>query len=235
MLIIAIPKSASTSLMLTFSRLHKLKARQDFSVSKKKIPQNCNIIHQFHSDIREFEDLEKYDSPNLIFKQHLYPSNNNLNLAQNIKKVVLLRDPIEIILAYRRGSLQGIHNLLEGYSIEMSESEWIALSKLNGLFSDLDFFYKEWYSKANPENTLFIQYYDYINNPKKTINRIEEFFDLQITDKRIKSVRARYSRRSKFGNLIFINLNKALSFVTKYLSYLKTKPNNRKNKTGIIR
>ncbi|AKP53031.1 sulfotransferase domain-containing protein [Cyclobacterium amurskyense] len=223
MLIIAIPKSASTSLMLTISKLHQLKSKQDFSFSKNRIPENCNIIHQFHSDIRELSNAEFLNNEHLVYKQHIYPSSNNLKLTTNIKKVVLLRDPTEIILAYRRGAIKSIHNLLKGYSIEMDDDEWVTQSKQDGLFFDLNYFYNEWKEKANPDNTLLIYYNEYVENPKQVINRIEKFYDLKTTKRNFSTVKARFTRRSNLNNFIYIYSNKLKDFFLSLLVYLKLK------------
>ncbi len=80
MLIIAIPKSASTSLMVTLGELHKISSTQDFSIKSNELPKGSNIIHTVHSDIREItqENVNKFNQRNMFYKQHIFPSDNNL-------------------------------------------------------------------------------------------------------------------------------------------------------------
>ncbi|WP_339903471.1 sulfotransferase domain-containing protein [uncultured Cyclobacterium sp.] len=217
MLIIAIPKSASTSLMLTISKLHNLNAKQDFSFTDNSIPDNCNILYSFHGDIRELKSIDFLKMKNTVVKQHLYPSSNNLNLTYNVKKVILLREPSEIVLAYRRGAIKSIHNLLNGYSVKMTEKEWLDQAKNDGLFSDLNFFCKEWINKSNPKTTLFVSYRDYVDNPKKVINKIEEFYGLKITARKFSTVKARFSRRSTIGDFSHSNYLKLKSYLINIL------------------
>lgn len=197
MLIIAIPKSASTSILLTIGKYQNKKATQDFSFGENRIPENCEILHNIHSDVREFDkaDVEQITIPNTIHKQHIYPSANNVKQFTAIRKVVLLRSPEDIILAYRRGAIKKVHTLLSGYDIAMTENEWIEKSKANGLYSDLRFFYNEWKEKALLDNTLFVHYEDYLLNAQEVINKIEVFFGLQPTQQKVKTIKVRYSRR----------------------------------------
>lgn len=205
MLIIAIPKSASTSLMLTLGKYHNLEAKQDFSFSKNRNPENCQFLYKLHSDVRNLidKDVSQVCNRNIINKQHIYPSSNNLLLFSNIKKVILLRSPDDIILAYRRSAMMNKRKLLPGYSIEMTENEWLEKSKSEGLYSDLMFFYEEWKEKAVPENTLFVHYQEYLQNPKTVLNKIEEFYELPLTQQKVKTIRARYSRRNGIDAFIF--------------------------------
>lgn len=55
MLVIAIPKSASTSLMKTISKIHQIPNEQYTSLNENEIPDETNVLHEFHSDVRELE------------------------------------------------------------------------------------------------------------------------------------------------------------------------------------
>lgn len=223
MLIVAIPKSASTSLMLTIGKYQNIKAIQDFSVRDNPPPKTCNKLHQLHSDIRELTEsnVEQLSKPQKINKQHIFPSPNNLQLLSNVKKVVLLRSPKEIVLAYRRGAIKNVHNLLPGYDIKMSEKEWLKKSKSDGLYDDLSFFFNEWKTKANAENTLFVNYTDYLKTPNKVINLIETFYHLPLTNQKITTIKARYSRHNNFTKLFDKIKNKTKSKLYSAIAKLK--------------
>lgn len=236
MLIIAIPKSASTSLLSTIGYLHDIKAIQDFSFSANSKPENCNILFNYHSDIRELDKLQvdNFSKKDIVNKQHIYPSDNNVNLLKNVKKVILFRDPHDIIYAYKRGALKKVHNLLNGYSNDMTDEEWINKSKRDGLYPDLEFFIKNWRNNADPKNTLFIEYNEYLNNTKETINRIEKFYGLPITSTDVSPIKARYSRHSNYDKLVINTMNKSKAIVIRLLEMLNLKTwvkNRLKNKS----
>lgn len=196
MLIIAIPKSASTSIMKTLGKIHRIKAIQDFSFADNPIPDNVNILNKYHSDIREItsKEVSKFSSSKILYKQHIFPTSNNLKLLQSIKKVILLRDTIEIILAYRRGAYKKVHTL-EEFSLKSDQNKWIERAKEIGLYSDLEYFNRKWKENSD-HNTLFIEYSDLIETPHTVLNKVEEFFNLPVTRNSFTLSKARYSRRN---------------------------------------
>ena len=217
MIIIAIPKSASTSLMLTLGKYHRMKAKQDFSFSENQIPEKCEILYRLHSDVRELRDRDvtRLAVPNRVYKQHIYPSPNNIAKLSKVKKVVLLRPADEIIPAYKRGAIKLDYSLLPGYDLDMSDQQWLEKSKTDGLFSDLLYFNNGWKEKAQPDYTLFVDYQDYLHKPQEVTNKIEEFFGLPITQTEIKTVKARYSKQNRGIQLISNSANKFVNFLLK--------------------
>jgi len=217
--------------MLTLSKYHKIEAEQDFDFAENDIPEGCKVLHRLHSDIRELtgNDLARLSDTSKINKQHIYPSSNNIQFFVDIKKVVLLRSPDEIVLAYRRGAMKEVHSLVPGYNTNMSEEEWLRKSEADGLYSDLTFFYTEWKKRANPENTLFIDYQDYVSSPQIVINNIEHFYGLSSTKKKIKTLKSRYSRRGPLSDILFKAKAKIKASVKRLLVVLgiKKEPNNK--------
>ncbi|WP_067148355.1 sulfotransferase domain-containing protein [Pseudotamlana agarivorans] len=198
MLIVAIPKSASSSLLTTLGKLHNLVAFQDFSFRNQSTPIMSNVVHTVHSDIRELTrtDVDRFCRDDVFYKQHIFPSENNLNLLKDRKKVILLRDSSEILLAYKRGAKEAHNGLPEGYSVKLSNKVFLEKAKRDGFNDDLEFFKNKWLESMDPRNTLVIYYKDYINNTNKVINEIEHFFNLTISNEKIIPVKARYSRVS---------------------------------------
>jgi len=196
MLIVAIPKSASTSLLKTFGVLHGIESVQDFSIKDYKAPEGASILNSIHSDLREItgELADRFSDEETLYKQHIFPSENNLSLLKNVKKVVLLRDPEEIVLAYYRGAHKKVHTLLEGYSLSFTQEEWIEKSRQDGLMNELHFFHDRWL-KEEDQNTLIIWYKDLLNKPKEVVNSMESLFGLKPTDGDVVLARERYSRR----------------------------------------
>lgn len=197
MLIIAIPKSASTSLMITLGKIHGVKSMQDFTLKENKIPEKSKVIHTVHSDIREIlqENVNQFNQEEIFYKQHIFPSDNNLKRLETIKKVVLIRDPKDILYAYLRGAKKKHNGLPKGYLYnELTRKKILKRAKNDGFFDDICFFRNQWKEKANLAYTLFIDYVDYVQNTKEVINKIEVFFNLPITSKEITPVKARYSK-----------------------------------------
>lgn len=197
MLIIAIPKSASTSLLLTLKKYHGIDATQSFYRDYSP-PSNSKFIHQLHSDIRTLTKKESssFEAPDHFYKQHIFPSEENLQLFSNVKKVILLRDPKEVLMAYRRGAKKGVHNLIPGFDINWSEEKWIQKAQEVGLWDDLNLFHDQWMNVAKKDNTLIVDYQNYVTRPNWVLNEIETFFNLPITEATVETVKARYSRET---------------------------------------
>ena len=223
MLIVAIPKSASSSLLNTLGELHPdLEVLQDFSFRENKIPDQSHKIHSVHSDIREITDFEvsKFKSRDFIYKQHIFPSENNLKALQNIPKVILLRPPEEILKAYKRGALKNHNSLPSGYNARMNSKQIFEKAKKDGFLEDLNFFYNTWISRSETDKTLIVHYSKYLKEPKETINQIEKFFDLPLTKTKVIPARARYSKLS-FKDYIKTKKKRLKTLLGPILSYFK--------------
>jgi hypothetical protein len=193
MLIISIPKSASTSLLDTFGKLHALPTRQ-LELPDHENSDSFLCLSGIHQDTLELktEDLSILLQQDRLYKQHIVPSENNLNLLKDIKKVVLLRNPYDVVLAYRRGIQKGIHGKKLNFNGSETEGEWLEKAEKNRLLQEVKFFYSQWKNHQDG-NTLLIEYHQLISDPKKVINLIEKFWNLPITLKNIRLSRKRYS------------------------------------------
>lgn len=202
MLIVAIPKSASTSLMKTMGILHGLPAQQKF-FKDAPVPATTKLLHSYHSDIREFnsEQADAFGDNSQFFKQHVPPTDNNLELVRGQKKVILLRDPKEIIEAYYRASKKKIHLERDEFKNCTTVDEWHQVAKENGLIDDLQWFYDRWKSEAQEyaEENLIIDYSSLIDNPKFVINEIEKFFNLDISES-VSLSKERFSRKASLSD-----------------------------------
>jgi hypothetical protein len=135
MLIIAIPKSASTSLMSTLGDLYKLPFEQQFK-NIQSFPINSKFINlaNYHSDCRELdhEIIKKWTKENKIYKQHVIPTENNMQLLKNHKKVILLRKPYDIICSYRRSAIKNLHKQKKEFKDCETKSECLKKVKKLG-------------------------------------------------------------------------------------------------------
>ena len=104
MLLIAIPKSASTALMETLARAHDLPCdmwRQWPGEESKEFP-NFHLQHSFGWEL-DSETSSDIVRSKTIYKLHIVPSSNNQILLEDYPKVILLRLTDDIIRAYKRG------------------------------------------------------------------------------------------------------------------------------------
>jgi hypothetical protein len=106
MLMIALPKSASSTLLKTFAAYHEKDGRQDFWGFSFPFPSEYEFLPFYHSDFREYHAylLKAWAVDAEFFKQHIPPTANNLFALKPYKKVVLLRDPVQTALAFRRNA-----------------------------------------------------------------------------------------------------------------------------------
>jgi len=199
MLIIAIPKSASTSLLHTLGDVHSLPSTQDFkSVKHHKIPEGFQYLGKYHSDVRELNEtiIKKWTEEMSFYKQHIPPTENNLSLLKDEKKVILLRNPKEIVLAYKRADDKDIHEKREEFEGCFTERDWLKRANEIGLYEELNLFYSKWGKVSS--NALVIDFEDLTSKEKETINLIENYFGLELSRGDLELKKYRYSQHSTF-------------------------------------
>ena len=210
MLVIAIPKSASTSLLDTLNKVYKIKSEQVF-YDWLKYPETYSLLYKYHKDIKEyqFDSIQKFSYNKCFYKQHIPPTKNNLKLLKEEKKVILLRNPNEIIEAYWRAEQKKIHNKRQEFSTSSTKDEWIREANSNGLYDDLQDFYNGW-SNVKDKYTLHISYNELIDDPRDIIQRIGEFFELPQINKKVTLSKKRYSHHGI-----------VLTYILKFLQFYK--------------
>jgi len=204
MLIVAIPKSASTSLVHTLGEIHSMPSKQEFLELKDyKIPNEYEVLASYHSDVREINQLilDEWNRSDIFYKQHIPPTPNNLKLLKNIKKVVLLRKPEDIILAYRRADTKGLHEKRKEFIGCVSENDWIEKAREIGLYTELENFYSGWISKS--ANNLIIYFDKLVDEEQATLEKISNFFSLRINKTNIELKKYRYSKYNSLQRFLF--------------------------------
>ena len=200
MLIVAMPKTASTSLMKTLGQLHDIPVQQR-AFPARAVPDEYHVLPSFHSDMRQIDQeiARSFADEGRLFKQHILPTDGNRRLLRDVRKVLLLRDPFEVVLAYRRGVLAATVAPRDVFAGCDSEAEWLRRSEESGLTADLQRFHAEW---ANDDgHTLIIEYTHLILDPTKQIRRVEAYFGWKTSRGPVKLRRDRYSR-SPISNLL---------------------------------
>lgn len=198
MLIAAIPKSASTSLMSTLGSLHGLPASQSFfddEFARRPAPPEYSRLANYHFDIRQLDRAlaEGVSKPGIVAKHHVPPSTMNLELLGEHRVVVLLRDPSEVVLAYRRGIRNRVHDPMNGFRDCDSQADWLRRARENGLLDDLERFREGWLSHEGP--ALVVRYDELVEDPTGVVRRIESFWTLPQTTGDVRLAKERYSRR----------------------------------------
>jgi len=196
MIFISIPKSASSSLLETFSVLHGLPSSQ-IDLKHLPIPKNFSSLGRIHQDVVNLDKAtySKLIQPDYLYKQHIPPTTNNIGLLKNQKKVILIRRNLkDIVLAYRRAVQKKIHRHFKDFLGCKSESDWFRRAQEVGLLNELNTFREGWLEEGRKsENTHIVFYSELINNPKEVLNSIEMFLGFPVSDKVALSKR-RYSR-----------------------------------------
>ncbi len=202
MLIIAIPKSASTSLLKTIGKLHLVEAEQKFALPGK-VPDDYRSLANFHTDVRELDDglIKVFSDKSKIYKQHIPPTPNNLQKLEDISKVVLLREPVDILKSYFRSYQKGLSKNKGVFAGFNNEDEWLAHAEKSGLADELNRFYRGWEEQCG-EKTLPVYYRDLMEDPGSVIKRIEQFLGLKVSTGNIHLAKSRYSRTNKTSGLM---------------------------------
>jgi hypothetical protein len=177
MLLIAEPKSGSTSLMWSIAEILKIQKKNGQNKLKEDVKcKGFEEIQKYHNTTvkRSYKFLEKYiESKTVIYKEHILPTLNHLlamgEIGRNI--VILLRDSKEIIESYKRI-----------FSVLPDIKKKIDLIKLK---EELDLFY-DIYERQKNKMYLKIYYKDIVLNFHKTIKKILIHYGFDISLEKIK-------------------------------------------------
>ena len=126
-------------------------------------------ISNFHGDIANIDRhlyekliLHLKNKKNYILKQHFPPTLNNRIFFEDFKKVILIRDPVEVVNKYKNNIL------LQNNDFR------------NFIISELESWIEGW---SNENNTLIIQKNELVSNTKNTLEQIGEYLDISFNIK----------------------------------------------------
>lgn len=229
MLIIAIPKSSSSSLLKTLSNLHEINDntkifRATNFARLKKVPkyQALRVIHsemlEINKEIVHLLDTHK----NALYKHHFPPTDNNQHLLTQTKKVILLRKPEEIIDSYRRGDQSGVFPIKDiRFLFCFSRKSWLRKAQKVGLYENLQNFYDGW--ESHQGDKLVIYYDEVVNDTLGVVKKIEKYFNLPVNAKVVLE-QERYSRSStniKWIQMLLSRMRLLLGVVKRKLLFSK--------------
>jgi len=166
MLLIAQPKSASTSLAKTIAAIGRLKNCK-LGIPGKKIDLPCkgfSQIQKYHNNMVERSPLflqQVISGRNIFFKEHLLPTKRHIEILNKIKGrvAILLRNPEDSLDSYRRGNVKGDMGKLER-DLKQFHQKWM------------------WYASNKP-HVITIDYEDLILNYNKTMRRLLDFYRIK--------------------------------------------------------
>jgi hypothetical protein len=193
MLIVAIPKSASTSLMATLGQVYQRPATQDF-FGDQAIPEGYPVLCRYHADTRLITDeqVRHWGGTDAFYKQHIIPVEPNREKLRSTRIVLLLRDPEEIILAYRRAELAELHPKRLEFAGCSTEREWLDQASRCGLLQELHDWTRTWLD--DPGEKLIIRHGELTADTNKVLDAIVDFWGLPRIQGTVELARERYTR-----------------------------------------
>lgn len=179
MLLIAIPKSASTALMETVARTHGLTCDMHYRWAGAKSEEFPKFGLQHDWDLElDTAAAEHAVTNDALFKLHILPTHNNLTLLKGRKKAVLLRQPEGIVGAYQRGHETGVYpQKTDSFSGCVTQADWLQRAKELGVYDDLKRFREKWLEVDDEK--LIIHFEDLTASPQREISRFEDYFGLR--------------------------------------------------------
>jgi hypothetical protein len=182
MLIIASPKSASSSLAETLSKATGL-AVCNAAVRGEILRHSPNasdfpVLAQVHpGDLQELTraQVAQISLYSGIKKHHIPPTRNNLAQLSATRKIILLRPAEDIIGAYWRGFQTGIWPLRHAAFRNASDIEtWQSIAGEIGLTRELERFNQGWLDHTGER--LLISYQELIAYSRAVIKSILDYF-----------------------------------------------------------
>lgn len=226
MLIIPIPKSASSSLAKSITKQNNgVSDNTDYfrQTYLRDLPpaQAYPRLKKTHSEMVELDKsvVERIAAnQTTIQKHHFPPTENNQRLLHNIKKVILLREPDEIVESYQRGDATGVFPVQDmNYLFCWNLNSWKKRSRVNGLLQELHNFKTQW--ETHEGEKLIIYYHDLVKNPETVIRAVHDYFGLSVPTQ-LSFAKEKFSRETK-SVLTKSFLNRVKLVCRHFLSYIR--------------
>jgi len=184
MLIVSMPKAASTSLKTTLCLAHGLEAVPEGLWDLPISSEFCRFSRLWPAHMRELDSktVQLLTCERKLARFHLIPSRHNQELLNDHKKVILLRSPIDVILSLRRSIKMGLRDtdLIDFRYHKGTEAGWLKRAENIGLLDDMNRFFDEW--SKHDGNKLIIHYEDLISDSFDVIRQVEQYFGLDLSE-----------------------------------------------------
>ena len=188
MILIAQPKSASTSLLETLREIGNLRGNKYRDPEAKRYEyKRLTLPHNNFQDCSDRELLtDACTSKDKMYQIHLPPTKNNRKIIKKAedKVLILLRNPAGSVEGYTRHVYSG-----RRYNYAKTKQKAKEHHKV------LAWFNEEWrsFAKKNPELALVINFEDLVLNNKKYIDQATAFLEIPIVKRITKLRKARYT------------------------------------------
>lgn len=217
MLIIAMPKSASTALHETLVAVTNAKMAEypEVDITNKPTVKQFSAIARMHGDCRKLPTslLKQWAESNDVYKLHILPTKQHQRALQKEKVVILLRNSQDAILSYFR-TYKNLGARYPKFSDCDSQQEWLQQAEANGLSADMNKFYESWLNYSGDH--LLIRYADLVKNPQKVVKKVARYWNLDVSTNNIELKKSRYTRipdwqkyfiriRRTIGQLVYQN------------------------------
>jgi len=184
MLIIAMPKSASSSFARSLSDATGLpvanrEARAPWK-ARPKVAAFPLLAAIHHGDAYELApaDIEAMARIQGVTKHHILPTANNVAMLAGVPRIVLLRDPAEVIDAYWRGYASGVWpDAFEVLGAGRTLEQWRIAARKAGLDAELQRFAEGW--RSAPGKSLVLDYAGLTADSASTLRQALDFFGHQ--------------------------------------------------------
>lgn len=135
---------------------------------------------QFHRrDFVEIDDriASLIAARDLLAKFHFPPTPTNQAVLRHVKKLILLRDPSQVVSAYRRGEETGSWPTKSyEFAFCFSEDSWQRRARETGLTDELRRFEEGW--REHDGEKLVIESVEMVADPQGVLARVEAYFEL---------------------------------------------------------
>lgn len=184
LLIIAMPKSASSSLARTIARAHGLE-EYNGDINADNPPQ-FPAAHRLAQELHPYPAVPADTLRGIVTdrtalrKLHLFPTGPVLEAIADQPVVVLLRDPAEVVDAEFRAFIAGFHPLAPPMPRTASLRRWRAAAEAGGLLASLRSFAEEWraVAAARPQEVLLIDHLEVVRDPTGVLAACERHLGL---------------------------------------------------------
>ena len=196
-LIIAMPKSASSSLARTLARHHGLDERND-DINAEHPPQFLDR-HLLLQELHPFPDVPSEELRTIVAdgsalrKLHLFPTPGVQSAIADGRTVVLLREPMAVVDAEFRAVVNGIHRRTPSMPRTTSIARWRTVAVEKGLLDSLEELRESWRALASGHpGVLLLDFREVMSDPSEALSRCAEHLGIPVPDE-LPLLRERYS------------------------------------------
>jgi hypothetical protein len=183
MLIVAQPKSASTSLLKSLAKIGKLNFKNGQSKTvKDELCEGFDELQKYHTTThkRSKEFLQTWcDRKDSIYKDHILPTKEHIDYLKDKKFIMLLRNPFDTLDNYVRMVEKYRSNKMSKKESEELKLELFLKIDFDKFSNDIYEYNKKW---KETKLGLLIDYDELVMCPKNTLLKCIRYLGISIKD-----------------------------------------------------